>query len=75
MLHAIRSSLQWKLIILMTSVITLVVTTIGAFNYYQSAQAIDEDVRRFSNQIPYFTQLFKKHYGLSPIDYKRRMKS
>ncbi|MFI2857968.1 response regulator [Paenibacillus sp. JSM ZJ436] len=23
----------------------------------------------------YFTQIFKKHYGLSPLDYKKRMKS
>ncbi|MEK3885031.1 response regulator [Paenibacillus sp. PL2-23] len=25
--------------------------------------------------VDYFTQIFKKHYGLSPLDYKRRMKS
>ncbi|MFI2857967.1 sensor histidine kinase [Paenibacillus sp. JSM ZJ436] len=51
MLHKIRSSLYWKLILIITSVISIIVTAIGTFSYYKSSQAIDSDVQRFSSQI------------------------
>ncbi|WNR42749.1 response regulator transcription factor [Paenibacillus roseipurpureus] len=39
-----------------------------------------EKIYTIANQVgyedvTYFSQLFKKHYGLSPLDYKKRMKS
>ncbi|MEK3885032.1 histidine kinase [Paenibacillus sp. PL2-23] len=51
MLHHIRSSLHWKLILIITSVISVILTAIGTFSYYKSSQAIDSDVQRFSSQI------------------------
>jgi two-component system sensor histidine kinase YesM len=51
MLQAIKSSLQWKLIILITTVIVTIITSIGTFSYLKSSQAIEADVVRFSNQI------------------------
>ncbi|WP_127490757.1 response regulator transcription factor [Paenibacillus glycanilyticus] len=42
--------------------------------------ATTEKIYSIANQVgyedvTYFSQLFKKHYGLSPLDYKKRMKS
>ncbi|WNR42750.1 sensor histidine kinase [Paenibacillus roseipurpureus] len=47
----IKSSLQWKLILMITCIVILVVITIGSFSYYKSARAIESDAQRFSNQI------------------------
>lgn len=51
MLQAIKNSLQWKLITLITIVIVTIITSIGTFSYLKSSQAIETDVARFSNQI------------------------
>ncbi|WNR46096.1 cache domain-containing sensor histidine kinase [Paenibacillus roseipurpureus] len=47
----LRSSLQWKLVSLISVSIFFVITSIGSFSYYKSVQAINSDVERFSNQI------------------------
>jgi Predicted signal transduction protein with a C-terminal ATPase domain len=47
----IKSSLQWKLILMISCIVILVVITIGGFSYYKSARAIESDAQRFSNQI------------------------
>ncbi|NQX58640.1 sensor histidine kinase [Paenibacillus qinlingensis] len=51
MFSYIRSSLQWKLILMISCIVILVVVTIGSFSYYKSARAIESDAQRFSNQI------------------------
>jgi two-component system sensor histidine kinase YesM len=47
----ITSSLQWKLIFMISAIISLVVTSIGTFSYYKSSNAINGDVERFSMQV------------------------
>jgi two-component system sensor histidine kinase YesM len=47
----IKSSLQWKLILMISCIVILVVITIGGFSYYKSARAIESDAQRSSNQI------------------------
>ncbi|RTE09210.1 cache domain-containing sensor histidine kinase [Paenibacillus whitsoniae] len=51
MYNFIKSSLQWKLILMISCIVILVVITIGSFSYYKSARAIESDAQRFSNQI------------------------
>ncbi|GLX67006.1 sensor histidine kinase [Paenibacillus glycanilyticus] len=51
MFRFIKSSLQWKLILMISCIVILVVITIGGFSYYKSARAIESDAQRFSNQI------------------------
>ncbi|MGO4545537.1 sensor histidine kinase [Paenibacillus sp. 2TAB23] len=51
MYRKLRQSLQWKLVLMITAIITLVITVIGTVNYSKSIDAIDSDVTRFSNQI------------------------
>lgn len=51
MYRKLRHSLQWKLVVMITTIITLVITVIGSISYHKSIQSIDSDVVRFSNQI------------------------
>lgn len=51
MLHRIRRSLQWKMIVLISLIVAIVIAAIGSFTYYTSMKAINSDVVRFSNQI------------------------
>ncbi|QGQ98423.1 sensor histidine kinase [Paenibacillus psychroresistens] len=51
MIRYIKSSLQWKLILMISSIVILIIATIGSFSYYKSSRAIQSDAQRFSNQI------------------------
>lgn len=51
MLEAIRGSLQWKLVLMISAIIIVVVTSIGSFSYIRSSSAINGDVERFSMQV------------------------
>jgi two-component system sensor histidine kinase YesM len=51
MIQAIRSSLEWKLILIIFATIFITVTGVSTFSFIKSSEAIDNDVVRFSNQI------------------------
>jgi len=51
MLEAIRGSLQWKLVLMISAILVVVVTSIGSFSYIRSSDAINGDVERFSMQV------------------------
>lgn len=51
MVKAIRSSLKWKLVLLISSMIFMIIGVIGTFSYYETSRTIRADVERFTNQI------------------------
>ncbi|MNI15707.1 Sensor histidine kinase YpdA [compost metagenome] len=51
MIQAIRSSLEWKLILFIFAIIFITVTGISTFSFFKSSEAINNDVVRFSDQI------------------------
>ncbi len=51
MIQAIRSSLEWKLILIIFAIIFFTVTGISTFSFVKSSEAINNDVVRFSDQI------------------------
>ncbi len=51
MIQAIRSSLEWKLILIILAIIFCTVTGISTFTFFKSSEAINNDVVRFSDQI------------------------
>lgn len=51
MIQAIRSSLEWKLILIIFATIVITVTGVSTFSFIKSSEAINNDVVRFSNQI------------------------
>ncbi|CAN7638810.1 hypothetical protein [Paenibacillus sp. LjRoot56] len=51
MIQAIRSSLEWKLILIIFATIFITVTGVSTFSFIKSSEAINNDVVRFSNQI------------------------
>ncbi|MGG1553762.1 cache domain-containing sensor histidine kinase [Paenibacillus ferrarius] len=51
MLKKIRESLKWKLVLLISSLIFVIIGVIGTFSYHETSRTIRADVERFANQI------------------------
>ncbi|QJD87319.1 cache domain-containing sensor histidine kinase [Cohnella herbarum] len=51
MLRKIRSSLKWKLISLIVSIIVAMMVLVGLFSYYDTSRTIRRDVEHFSAQV------------------------
>jgi two-component system sensor histidine kinase YesM len=51
MLKKIRGSLKWKLVLLISSLIFVIIGVIGTFSYHETSKTIQADVQRFANQI------------------------
>jgi two-component system sensor histidine kinase YesM len=51
MLRAITSSLKWKFVTLMIIVISITVSVIGFFSYWDTSKTLQADIQHFSEQI------------------------
>ncbi|WNQ13175.1 sensor histidine kinase [Paenibacillus aurantius] len=51
MLRLIRSSLRWKLLTVIVSILILVLAAVGVFSFVDTSRTIQSDVERFSSQI------------------------
>ena len=51
MLKTIRSSLRWKLLVVIISLLFAVILAVGTFSFLETSRTIQEDVERFSSQI------------------------
>jgi hypothetical protein len=51
MVKAIRGSLKWKFVLLISSIIFVIIGVIGTFSYHETSRTIRADVERFTNQI------------------------
>lgn len=49
-LKAIRGSLKWKLVLLISAVIFVIISIVGTFSYKETSRTIRADVERFANQ-------------------------